>query len=143
MASLPLAPPMESTEPQIALPTAEPAPAQVVFSELIDRWLREGERLHEAASNDGSVAAGRDADPVPDGWRARTAELWRTILERHRLEALVAVGLLPLMLFLVLQGHAAGHSPPATQPAVRGLVTAPELPTLRRRAPAPPPSRPR
>ncbi|HVY38912.1 MAG TPA: hypothetical protein VHM31_13300 [Polyangia bacterium] len=134
---------MESMEPEIALPTAEPAPPPVVFSELIDRWLREGERLHEAAPpDDGSAAAGSDAGLARDSWRTRTAELWRTILERHRLEALVALGLLPLMLFLALQGHAAGHSPPAgAQPAVRAVVTAPELPTLRRRAPARPASR--
>ncbi|HVT06995.1 MAG TPA: hypothetical protein VHO67_06040 [Polyangia bacterium] len=130
---------MESMEPEIAPPAAEPAPPQVVFSELIDRWLREGERLHETApaNDDEGGTAASHAGPPPDSWRARTAELWRTILERHRLEALVAVGLLPLMLFLVLQGHAAGHSPPAPEPAVHGVVTAPELPTLRRRAPAP------
>ena len=133
---------MESMESDSALPDGDPASREVVFSELIDRWLRDGERLHEAASE----AEGTDltrGGPVAssDGWRARTAELWRTILERHRLEALVAVGLLPLMLFLVLQGHAAGHPQAAPAPAaVRAVVTAPDLPTLRRRPqPAPPP----
>jgi hypothetical protein len=137
---------MEPMEPEIALPTGEPAATQFVFSELIDGWLREGERLHELAPQSGqgvedSEPAGTGAASPLDGWRARTAELWRTILERHRLEALVAVGLLPLMLFLVLQGRAAGHSQPAG--TVRAVVTAPDLPTLRRgggrtEKPAPP-----
>ncbi|MFL5306170.1 MAG: hypothetical protein ACJ8F1_13210 [Polyangia bacterium] len=117
-------------EPETALPATDAAPPRVVFSELIDGWLREGERLHEKAAEGDPQFAGAVVSSPAEGWRARTAELWRTILERHRLEALVALGLLPLMLFLVLQGHAAGHP----RPAVRAVVTAPELPTLRRGA---------
>ena len=40
---------MKSMESDIALPDGDLAPSEVVFSELIDRWLRDGDRLHEAA----------------------------------------------------------------------------------------------
>jgi hypothetical protein len=109
---------MKAMEPETTLPeVGQPAEPQFVFSELIDGWLREGERLHERSPEGGDEAgalAAAAAPEVQDGWRARTTELWRTILERHRLEALVAVGLLPLMLFLLMQGHAAGHPQPTT-----------------------------
>ena len=68
---------MESMEPEIALPAGESATPRVVFSELIDGWLREGERLHESAAEGDGQPTGAVVSAPADGWRARTAELWR------------------------------------------------------------------
>ncbi|HXU63218.1 MAG TPA: hypothetical protein VN962_16050, partial [Polyangia bacterium] len=113
-------------------------PPEPQFSDLIDRWLQEGDRLNEQAA-----AAPAPAAPATEleRWRHRALELGRTVLERHRLELLVAVGLLPLMLFLITQGG--GHRAPAVArrvPAAAPRPTgAPIPPVPRLAAPAPTP----
>jgi len=90
-----------------------PPANQVLFSEMIDEWLRAGERLSDPSPPDGTespqdrvtAATGSGSTVMLDGWRSRAGELWRAIIERHRLEALVAVGLVPLMLWLAMLNH--------------------------------------
>lgn len=91
-------------------PADAPAPQ---FSELIDRWLQEGDRLDREAAPDGVPPA------LPATrwrrWVQRAREIAVPIVERHRLEVLVAAGLLPLMLALLAQGGA--HHPAAPRAA--------------------------
>ena len=122
----------ESTDPDTG-PGAQDPPGlrapEPQFSELIDGWLAEGDRLNEQATT-------HDVPPPPatrvERWRQRAIELGRTALERHRLELLVAIGLLPLLLFLITQGGGRRRSP-----APRAVPVA----LARHRAPLPPPGK--
>ena len=69
------------------------------FSELISRWLDEGERLSEAMST--SPSWSRTATPAraETPFRQALLRLWAGV-ERHRLAVLVCAGLLPFGLFL-------------------------------------------
>jgi hypothetical protein len=109
---------------------APPEPEQQL-SELIDRWLQEGDRL-----NDQAATADLPAPPLSrrDDWRERALELGRTVLDRHRLELLVGVGLLPLMLFLIAQPGRHHQAPPAPPARVAVARPAPH--------PAPAPAKP-
>jgi hypothetical protein len=68
------------------------------FSELISRWLEEGDRLDESAAATATVAPSRTEGPL----RAFFRRLQPGI-DRYRLFVLAGVGLLPLVLFLVTQ----------------------------------------
>jgi hypothetical protein len=118
---------------------AEPSSAhgtQPVFSDLIDRWLREGERLQESA---GAPEAGHPGDSPTqvDGWQENRQEQWKArarelvglAFGRHRLEVLVGIGMIPLALFLLVAGHA------APQAAATRAVAAPTPAVAARPAP--------
>jgi hypothetical protein len=68
------------------------------FSELISRWLDEGDRLDESAAASTKAAASRTEGPL----RAFFRRLQPGI-DRYRLFVLAGVGLLPLVLFLLTQ----------------------------------------
>jgi hypothetical protein len=86
------------------------------FSELISRWLDEGERLSEAMSASKVAAAWRAETPF-----RRVLSQMRAGVAHHRLAVLVCAGLLPLALFLAIQHHptapATSLAPIATRPA--------------------------
>jgi hypothetical protein len=116
--------------------------SEPVFSELIDRWLRDGERLHEVAGAPDPTAPG-DSPTQLDGWKVRARELVGTVIERHRLELLVGIGLVPLALFLLVTGHSARENAPPR--AVAAQATRPAAPPRPAAAQAtrPAPARPR
>jgi len=125
--------PPPPSEPRVSeLQFSEPQLSERQLSELIDRWLQEGDRLNDqAAATEAAVAPARRLRP----WQQRALDLGRMVLERHRLELLVAIGLLPLMLFLIARpGH---HPAPAAARHVPAAVPRPS------RAAPPPPPRPR
>jgi len=68
------------------------------FSELISRWLDEGDRLDEGAAASATVAPARAEGPLRGFFRRL-----QPAIDRHRLLVLAGVGLLPLVLFLVTQ----------------------------------------
>jgi len=116
---------------------ASDAPSsQPIFSDLIDRWLREGDRLHEAVGPSEPGAAPVDSPTQLDRqlenkfheWKARARELLGVVIERHRLELLVAIGLVPLGLFLLVSGHAPDAKPrTVAAPAAPQAAPAPRL----------------
>jgi len=105
--------------------------AEPVFSDLIDRWLREGDRLHQSAGAPASGLPGDSPTQVPDlqeTWKTRARELVGAALGRHRLEVLVGIGLVPLALFLMIAGHTAPPAAPA--PAVAARTAPPRPPAV-------------
>ena len=68
------------------------------FSELISRWLDEGDRLDASAAATAAVAPSRIEGPL----RAFFRRLQPGI-DRYRLFVLAGVGLIPLVLFLLIQ----------------------------------------
>jgi hypothetical protein len=68
------------------------------FSELISRWLDEGDRLDESAAATATAAPSRTEGQL----RAFFRRLQPGI-DRYRLFVLAGVGLLPLVLFLLIQ----------------------------------------
>jgi len=103
------------------------------FSELISRWLDEGERLSEAMSASKVAAASMAETPF------RRALLGlRGGVERHRLAVLVCAGLLPFALFLATQ-HSTRHSTQlgAPIPVVSPSASSP-VPITANPAPSPP-----
>jgi hypothetical protein len=118
--------PMEDKERAFAEEAVAPP-----FSELISRWLEEGERLSEAMSTSRATAASLAETPV----RQALARL-RGGVERHRLAVLVCLGLLPVALFL-----ATHHSTPHSAPVPIVAASASSLPPITKRpARSPPPT---
>jgi len=83
------------------------------FSELISRWLDEGDRLDESAAATATVAPAGTEGPL----RAFFRRL-QPAIDRHRLFLLAGVGLLPLLLFLVTQRGAPGSPVVASMTSV-------------------------
>ena len=98
------------------------------FSELISRWLDEGERLSEAMSASRLAAASRAETPFRQGLLRLRAGV-----AHHRLAVLVGAGLLPLALFLAIQ-HSTRHEAPSP------VVAAPASALAKRPVPSPPPA---
>jgi hypothetical protein len=88
------------------------------FSELISRWLDEGERLSEAMSTSRMAAASRAETP----FRQALLRL-RAGVAHHRLAVLVCAGLLPLALFLVT--HHAAPVPVVSATSLASIATGP------------------
>jgi len=101
--------------------------AEAPFSELISRWLDEGDRLNESAAATGSVPASRI-----DGRLLQTLSGLRELADRHRLFVLAGVGLLPLALLVAT--HRAAPAPAVAASMVSVIPTAP---TATRPAPSP------
>jgi hypothetical protein len=119
--------------------------ADPVFSDLIDRWLREGDRLEELAGPPAGTHPG-DSPTQLDGWKLWARNLLGTVIERHRLEVLVGIGLIPLALFLIVAHHAAPPSTPARTVAAlapaarpRAVLAEPPMTVLAPRPAAPEP----
>jgi hypothetical protein len=114
------------------------AAGEPVFSDLIDRWLREGDRLQDAAGPAGAPGATR---VEPETWKTRARELVRVVLGRYRLQVLVGVGLVPLALLLLIAGRGAAEppAPPAPAPVARVIVPPAPTPAAAPLPPAPPP----
>ncbi len=90
------------------------APPLLFSEDLINRWLEEGERLNQQAAP-AEAPRSRLAR-----WRQRAAEIGHPLVERHRLELLVAAGLIPLALLLVTQRG--GQRPSTTAAPARVAV---------------------
>lgn len=105
------------------------------FSELISRWLDEGDRLSESTSTSRGAAASRAETPF-----RQTLGRLRAGVAQHRLSVLIGVGLLPLALFLTTQ-HSTRHVTQYERPIPTASVSA-GSPTLvmTRRAPSLPPA---
>ena len=99
------------------------------FSELISRWLDEGERLSEAMSASKVAAASTAETPF-----RRALLRLRGGVERHRLAVLVCAGLLPFALFLAAQHSTRRGAPIAVvSPSASSLA-----PITANPAPSPP-----
>jgi hypothetical protein len=98
------------------------------FSDLMRRWLDEGDRLSESGVTSSTGAPARDEVP----FRQALSRL-RTGVDRYRLFVLVGVGLIPLALFTATHRGAAG-------PAAVVASTAAYAPVTTDRAPSPPPA---
>jgi hypothetical protein len=98
------------------------------FSDLMRRWLDEGDRLSESGVTSPTGAAARAEVP----FRQALSRL-RTGVDRYRLFVLVGVGLLPLALFTATHRGAA-------EPAAVAASTASYAPVATDRAPSPPPA---
>lgn len=103
------------------------------FSEVISRWLDEGDRLDESAAASAKVAPSRTEGPL----RAFFRRLQPGI-DRYRLFVLAGVGLLPLALFLATQRGAPASSVVASMTSVAPVVPfAPMAPVASPAQPAP------
>jgi hypothetical protein len=119
------------------------AAAELPFSDMISRWLDDGERLHERAVSDDF-----GTDFAPEGGRvAAFVDGARTFLHRHR-TLLSGIGVLAAIVIWVAFRHtrAVNNAPSAV---VVATVVAPsppsisrpiERPSARPSAPAPPPA---
>jgi len=92
-----------SPQPDDSPVVIEPAP-EPVFSDLISRWLDEGDRLDRGTER---------SDPNAPAGRAPRFERLREIVDRHRVPVLAVVGLIPMTLFLVTH-----RTPPPAPPQV-------------------------
>ncbi len=101
--------------------------AEPVFSDLIDRWLNEGDRLNEAAGTADPSAPG-DSPTQLDGWKWRARELVGAAMGRYRLPTLVGIGLVPLALMLLVAGRG---EPRVSPPPVQAAQAAPAAPPPR------------
>jgi len=99
------------------------------FSELISRWLEEGDRLSEAMSTSRGAAVSRAETPL-----GQALLRLRVGVERHRLSFLVCVGLLSFALFLATH-HPHGEPVPVVSASASSLA-----PIRTSRAPSPPPA---
>ena len=97
------------------------------FSELISRWLDEGDRLDEGAAASATVAPARAEGPLRGFFRRL-----QPAIDRHRLLVLAGVGLLPLVLFLVTQRGA------SVSPVVASMTSVAPVEPIAPVAPAPP-----
>lgn len=109
------------------------------FSELISRWLDEGDRLNEKVAVAATVPASRI-----DGRLRQTLSRLRELADRYRLFVLAGVGLLPMALLVAT--HRVAPAPAIVASMVSVIPTAPTAPTaaspapsLPRAIPAPPP----
>ena len=98
------------------------------FSDLMRRWLDEGDRLGDGGATSATGAPARAEVP----FRQALARLL-TSVDRYRLFVLVGVGLLPLALFTATHRGAAG-------PAAVAASTVSYAPVAVDRAPSPPPA---
>lgn len=110
--------------------------AEAPFSELISRWLDEGDRLNENVAVAGTVPASRI-----DGRLRQTLSRLRELADRYRLFVLAGVGLLPLALLVAT--HRVAPAPAIAASMVSVIPTAPTAaspaPSPPRAIPAPPP----
>jgi hypothetical protein len=106
---------MEERDAPLAEEVVEPP-----FSELMRRWLDEGDQLSERGVTSPTAAAARSATPL-----GQALSRLRAGVERYRVFVLAGVGLLPLALFTATHQRAAGaivaaatvsSAPPATGP---------------------------
>jgi len=104
------------------------------FSELISRWLDEGDRLDESAAASAKMAPSRTEGPL----RAFFRRLQPGI-DRYRLFVLAGVGLLPLALFLATQRGAPASPVVASMTSVAPV--APAAPMAPRAPARPAPAR--
>jgi hypothetical protein len=90
------------------------------FSELMSRWLEEGDRLSE---NVAATATG-PSSPTDGSLRLRLLRL-RAVVDRYRLFVLAGVGLLPLVLFMAIQRGAPASAVAASMVSVTPLPANP------------------
>ena len=102
--------------------------AEAPFSELISRWLDEGDRLNEDVAVAGTVPASRI-----DGRLRQTLPRLRELADRYRLFVFAGVGLLPLALLVATQ-----RVTPAPAIAASMVSLIPTAPTAAGPAPSPP-----
>lgn len=105
------------------------------FSELISRWLDEGDRLNESVAVAGTAPASRI-----DGRLRQTLSRLRELADRHRLFVLAGVGLVPLVLLLAT--HRVAPAPTIAASMVSVIPTAPKMRTATSPVPPPPQANP-
>ena len=109
--------------PVIGESSAEPP-----FSELISRWLAEGDQL---AATPVAADTGGPRSAIAKRWAPRLERL-REITDRHRVLVLAGLGLIPMALFVLTHRSAA-------PPPVAIAVAAPPPVAIAVAPPAPPP----